>query len=113
MEIKNLKACNPTFLKKEELNKLITFCFNTAISYSKSKFKHKVNLPDISQKLENLAISVSASIFYFDELKCIRLSPEHEKAMNELSEADFKFHLFESVKSKLDEVMNNNSIFEV
>ncbi len=111
MEIKNEKPCNPTLLKKEELNKLITFCFNTAISYSKSKFNHKENLPDISQQLENLAVSVSASIFYFDELKCIRLAPEHEKAMNELNEIDFKFHLFESIKSKLDEAITNNFIF--
>jgi hypothetical protein len=112
VEIKNEKPCKPTLLKKEELNKLITFCYNTAISYSKSKFNHSENLPNITQHLEKLAIRISASIFYFDELKCLRLSPEHEKAMNELNEVDFKFHLFESIRSKLDEAITNNSLYK-
>lgn len=110
---KNDKLNTKLPIGKFEINELLEFSYNTAISYLKSKIINRDNLQIITLQFENLSVNCTASIFYTDNSKCIRFAPEHEKAMNALEkESDLKYYLLETICNKLDEVIANKSIFE-
>ena len=103
MEIKNEKPCIPTPLKREEINQLMTFCYNTAISYLKSKIINTEKLQALIPQLEDLSVNCTASIFYTDKSKTIRFASEHENVINTLeNESDLKYYLLETICNKLD-----------
>ena len=113
MDNKNEKPNTTASLKREDLNELLEFSYNTAISYLKSKIINRDNLQAITLQLENLSVNCTASIFYTDNSKNIRFAPEHEKVINILeNESDIKYYLLETICKKLDELIADKSIFE-
>ena len=113
MDNKNEKSNMKAPLKIDDLNELMAFSYNTAISYVKSKIINTDNLQTIIPQLENYAVNCTASIFYSDNTQCIIFALEHEKVINALEkESDLKYYLLETICKKLDEVIADNSIFE-